>query len=383
MAIIQDRLSTITVPDEYLPPEERNRASFLLDFEGGPIAFTDTSGGMNYQTWALTYDGLDIILTPEITGSAVVVLSVAGCEQISFCFDKNARPSVVYILGTSAFLYWYDTTLGYFTTTEFTGVHSAMLSLDDKRELETANNDILFWYTKEVAVDEFNLYHRRQRDRFLNEILMASDTFPYVYKVGMHKGLRGQLALTSSKVTGISPPPILPPSTPLDQANLDFELGDVYWIKTGDFAITPSDPHGGSWSAILDTNPANSSTLTNTVFSVVVVGNTISVSCWVKGTTATNIRLGFRFYNGTKTLLTTLRESKAVTTGWTQVTYQTVVPPNSVYMRVFVEDDSTSGIVSIDDFTFTGLDIFYEVELLTITKFNVDLAGTTLFEIEK
>lgn len=196
MAMLEDRLSTTFVDGVWIAPESRFRPTLLEDYEGGPIAPQDTSQGLNYQIWALSYalNG-DIILTPETTGLPVTVLpTVLGCEQISFCFDQNGRPSVAYIIGGSCFLYWYDSVLANFTTDEFTGIFSAMLSMDDKRAAESAVNDILWWYTKLTGPGQYSLYHRRQRDRFQTEFLMKTGCLAYMSRAGMHDGLRGKIA---------------------------------------------------------------------------------------------------------------------------------------------------------------------------------------------
>jgi hypothetical protein len=199
MSIPDDRLSTEFVDGEYIPPEERFRASLLVDYEGGPVGVTDTTQGANFQNWSLSYGvGGDIILTPETTGSPVTVLTVPGCTQISFCFDQNARASVTYIIGANCFLYWYDSYLGSFTTDEFPGIVSSMLSLDDKRPMEAGVSDILWWYTKLTGPAEYTLYHRRQRDRFQTEFPMKVGVLPYVSRAGMHRGLRGKIATRAS-----------------------------------------------------------------------------------------------------------------------------------------------------------------------------------------
>lgn len=193
--IPQDRFSTTFVDGVYIPPEDRFRATLLVDYEGGPIAITDTSEGINFQPWTLSYDiGGQITLTPETVGAPVVVLTVPGCSQVSFCFDQNGRPSVTYIIGADAYLYWYDSYLASFTTDVFPNIHSAMLSMDDKREMQNGVNDMLWWYTKLTGAAEYTLYHRRQRDRFQNEIIMKVGCLPYVSRAGMHRGLRGKIA---------------------------------------------------------------------------------------------------------------------------------------------------------------------------------------------
>jgi len=195
MAIIQDRLSTTFVDEDYIPPEDTFRDILTVDYEGGPIAIGDTSQGINFQPWRLHYGiGGIIVLTPQVSGAPVTVLTVANCSQISFCFDQNGRPSVTYIVGGSAFLYWYNSYLGNFTTDSFAGIFSVLLSMDDKRVMQNSTSDMLWWYTKLTAPNVYTLFHRRQRDRFQTEFSMKVGCLPYMSRGGMHRGLRGKIA---------------------------------------------------------------------------------------------------------------------------------------------------------------------------------------------
>lgn len=201
MTIPDHRLSNQVVDGIYVPPEGEIRYTFIDDKEGGPVALVDTSGGMNYQVWEMSYSDPDLILTPRDSGSPVTVLSVPGIRQASFCFDQNARPSVCYGTDSSFFLYWYDSDIAEFVTTEYPDVVGGMLSLDDKRYRQIGANDIIFWYTEEVSPNVYNLYTREQRDRFTIPYLMkvngvAPEVPPYLWKAGMHQGLRGKVTLT-------------------------------------------------------------------------------------------------------------------------------------------------------------------------------------------
>ncbi|GAI18079.1 unnamed protein product [marine sediment metagenome] len=155
MAIPQDRLSTVPVPDDYLPPN--GDTNYLLEWhEGGPIAINDTSAGLNYQGWVMTYSDPDFTLTPDTTGLPETVgLPVAGVTQLSFCFDQNGRASIAYTQGGVAYLYWFDTVAADFVTTASAeGAISPALTLDDKRVTQTQSSDMLLFYTmQEFAAD--------------------------------------------------------------------------------------------------------------------------------------------------------------------------------------------------------------------------------------
>jgi len=194
MAIIEDRLSTTLVTNSYLYPDSKER-HINTDFENGPIAITDLSEGIQYQSWALTIVSGNFTLTPETTGSPVIILSGQDSIRCSFAFDKNGRPNIFWTdSGNLSHFYWYDTVAADFVITDYPDVFSGMLSLDDKRVMESDVSDIILWYTRLVG-PQYNLYHRKQRDRYGIEHLMKENTFPFIYKSGMHKGLRGQIVL--------------------------------------------------------------------------------------------------------------------------------------------------------------------------------------------
>lgn len=200
MSIREHRLSDIVVDAPYNDPEGDFRGSPLTDFEGGPISLLDTSEGMNFQPWDLSYNGSDIILTPRNQGTPQTIISVANCQQASFCFDQNARPSICYRTPGGVYLYWYDTYAAGFVTTPYPTAKNGALSLDDKRARQVSVNDIIFWYTVEVSPNVYHLYTREQRDRFTVEYRMEvngvpPEVPPNIWKVGMHEGLRGKITL--------------------------------------------------------------------------------------------------------------------------------------------------------------------------------------------
>ena len=204
MAIPEDRMSTTVVAAAYLSPDDRFHTS-LQDYEKGPIALNDPSEGLSYQVWKLEWSPTtsEFIVTPETTGSPVTVITVANVIFCSLAFDNNGHVTISYMTSdNSAYLYWYDTlAAGWVTDTLDAGTTYPMLQLDDKRTTQTDSNDIMLWYTKQQPDTTWNLYKREQRERFLIEDLMLSDVYPYLFKVGMHKGLRTQITLRSAPYT--------------------------------------------------------------------------------------------------------------------------------------------------------------------------------------
>ena len=383
MAIPQGEMSAVPVPADYLVPDGYDR-TYLQDFELGPRGISDVGdNGLREQEWEMLWLDPSFKLIPKSIGSPSTVHSASDVKQMSFTFDQNGNVNILYTDGITTTLYWFDPLASMYVTWAMPDTtYGMMLSLDDKRDLQSAASDVILWYTRKIGA-QYNLYNRLQRERFLTEHLMVSDTDPYIYKAGMHKELRGQITIADKLSVPVSPPPIIPPGPP--QANLDFELGDVYWNKTGDFAINLSDPYEGLWSATLNTDALTYSTLENTVFTAITIDGPVFVSCIAKGTVATQIALGFNFYTASKSLISTYTEIKNITTNWEQLVYSLMSPPGTVYVRIFVESNATEGTVSLDDFNFFELlDIgaFFTVELDATVYFKIELDEPTLFEVE-
>lgn len=203
MAIIEDRLSTTTVVSDWEYPDGLDRA-LDEDYELGPIALEDTSEGVDYQRWHLTYNGGtgEFTVTPELTGSAVVIPipPVSSVTQCSLAFDNNGHVNIAYsVISGQTYLYWYDTLIADWTTTTLPStVYCPTLTLDDKRYFATSTNDILLWWVELQPDSTYKLYRAQQRDRFdpLVPKEMAANVYKYIYKVGMNKGLRVQLGLS-------------------------------------------------------------------------------------------------------------------------------------------------------------------------------------------
>jgi len=195
MASAQDRMSTQVIQRDWIPPDERNRA-LDEDYEAGPIALNDPSAGLDYQPWGLTWDFTtgDFTVTPETTGSPVVVHNAPAVTQCSLAFDQNGHANVAYTSNGLPYLYWYDTSVaGWVTTALQTTAITPTLTLDDKRITQTNASDIILFYNVEQPDGSYSTYRRLQRERFLSEKLYLTNVPKLIYKLGMHFGFRVQI----------------------------------------------------------------------------------------------------------------------------------------------------------------------------------------------
>lgn len=195
VAIPDNRLSTVPVQALYLPPDDQDQVFDLLrDNERGPIALSDPSQGQHFQKWTLTYVDPDFTLSPTDVGVPTVVLTAANVTQIGLGFDQNGHETICYNTSSSAFLFWFDSQVGQFVTTDLgSDVISVSLTLDDKRNRQTQANDVLLFYTKSGAVD-FDLFYRQQRERYGVERLLATEVLQTIYATGMNLVNRVQIS---------------------------------------------------------------------------------------------------------------------------------------------------------------------------------------------
>lgn len=198
MGILQDRLSTTPELADWLDPDIRS-SGVNTDWEAGPRAPEDTSKGLRDQAWNLTFAAGTFTITPETTGSPVIVLTGQDSIQCSFAFDQVGRPTLAWVDSSlNGHLYWYSTVDVAFIISDFPVTFGGVaLSLDDKRIMQTGASDILFWYTL-WETDHYALYHKKQRDRYETAYPMVDPApWQYIRRTGMHKGLRGQVELSS------------------------------------------------------------------------------------------------------------------------------------------------------------------------------------------
>ncbi|WP_444919127.1 hypothetical protein [Microbulbifer sp. JMSA003] len=191
MALPDNTLSSEPLPSPFIGGAARPVRD-LIDYESGGIALQDPSEGLQYQIWRarILNDGAEIVLdAPEV--AEFTLISGTEITEVSLAFDQNMRPVVAYVEAGMAKLYWYDSSQGQQVTTEWPGIITPRLTLDDKRPLQSSANDVIFAY-----LQGGNLVCRQQRDRFETEYLLQENvSSPGLIKVGMNRQFRLQFLL--------------------------------------------------------------------------------------------------------------------------------------------------------------------------------------------
>ncbi len=166
--------SSIPVVGAMLAPDNIG-SSLFVDYERGGLAITDASLGLDYQAADALY------------------LIIPSASEMCFAFDQQMRPVLAYVVNDIIRLRWYDTTVSAFVVTDFAGVRSPKLTLDDKRPAQLANSDVIFAYIKTNG----DLCYRQQRDRYLVERVLHSGVDPAnrLIALGMASNLRLQFEI--------------------------------------------------------------------------------------------------------------------------------------------------------------------------------------------
>ena len=166
----------------FMYPRSRNY-QFTQSFDNGGVAIGDTSKGLLSNEWVVSTDGSKIIIGRVDQGTTVELLTDTDISEVDFTFDQNMRPCVAYVASGVSKLYWYDTQQAKFVTTEYQSIRNPRVSLDDKRQFNVSNSDIIFAYMKGNT-----LCYRQQRDRYSVEYELKTYTANWqkvLQKIGM------------------------------------------------------------------------------------------------------------------------------------------------------------------------------------------------------
>lgn len=204
MALPSNQMSSAPVASLFMAPDNRLRLSLLADYELGGVALFDASQGLMVQVWEVrVVGGTTIQVKPEASVTWTDVTTDSAITEVALAFDQNMRPTVAYVAGGVAKLYWFDTVAVNFVTTTFAGCSSPVVTMDDKRVLQSTANDVLFFYFRAGSI-----YYRQQRDRFTVERSLGAvpvGGFTRFKRWGMGEALRLQLEFGTDETAAVDP----------------------------------------------------------------------------------------------------------------------------------------------------------------------------------
>lgn len=195
MAMVGNQFTDVPVPSAFLAPDIRIRTSYDVDYEMGGIGIGDPSQGLQVQVWECRVQGGVIQVSPEGMATWTDVTSDTGITEVSLAFDQNMRPTIAYVAGGVAKMYWYDSDSAAYVTSTFPDAVSPVVLMDDKRTMEIGLNDILLFYIREGRI-----WHRVQRERFLIEynLRIIPPASSRIQRAGMNVGNRVQIEFNSA-----------------------------------------------------------------------------------------------------------------------------------------------------------------------------------------
>ncbi len=226
MSLPENRASTAPVPSALLAPDDIERTDRRVDFEMGGVAIGDASLGVQVRHWRawVADDTVRVAPWPELT-PITALFSAAGVSELSLAFDQLMHPTIAFVQDGLAKLYWYDTLAGAQVTTDYPGVTSPVVCLDDKRDTQVLAGvtDVLFIYARAGGV-----WYRQQRDRFTIERSLGALPSGVSRIVSAGMGTNGRLQVNLSL-----PPPL----------HVDLESDEVF---TADGTGAVRALHGGT-----------------------------------------------------------------------------------------------------------------------------------------
>lgn len=171
------RIAGINVPVKTLAPEDK-----LRDWEMGGIALNDPSQGLDYQLWKytlvidpLTEHGQVFVQAPSVPPT--LMFEGDFISEIAGAFDQNMNPMVAYQQSGVPKIWWWDPTVPGMVHTTLSGACIDLrVTLDDKRQFNVADSDIVLSYVRDGS-----LYFRLQRDRYSIEYLLEEGVLRLVY----------------------------------------------------------------------------------------------------------------------------------------------------------------------------------------------------------
>ncbi len=182
---------------------------FLVDWELAGVGLNNPDQGLLAKLWTLEAKPNDDTGQIDVIVSAPggvapgepsrVLFSGVDITEVALAFDQNMNPFVAYMQGGDAKIYWFDSTVSSMVhTTLPSGCYDLRCTLDDKRNFNVAESDIVLGYIRDG-----NLCIRYQRDRYTIEYVLRSGIGgnARLVSMAMNKGSRMQFRLRNYALT--------------------------------------------------------------------------------------------------------------------------------------------------------------------------------------
>jgi len=163
----ESTLSSNPMAGKFLLPR---RANLIIDTEFGKTTLNETHGNRN-QIWECFYEDDQIKVKKD--NEVIVLHTISDVIALSLSFDLNMRPAFTFTTIAGTFLSWYNPAVA----------AQVLTSLDDFRDSQTNNADIILSYIKDDKA-----YMRLQRERYEIEHLVSKAK--RLVQAGMMENLR-------------------------------------------------------------------------------------------------------------------------------------------------------------------------------------------------
>lgn len=133
----------------------------------GGIDLNDSSFGLNYQLWDISYVNNQVTVTSRLNNKQYIIYEVEDATDISVAFDQNMNPWCLYQKEEQYYLYWYDVTINQYSLTLFENIVTPFMFMDLIGSVFSDQSSINIFYIKDNS-----LYCTQQSTRFtVNNLL--------------------------------------------------------------------------------------------------------------------------------------------------------------------------------------------------------------------
>lgn len=187
MSLPENELSSVPMPSDFTGAAALPSTRAIAYRDGG-LALQDPSQGITGQVWRARILDNDKILLSAPNYPEEVLRTGTSITDVDIAFDNNMNLYHTWIDLGVCYLHWHDAVTGQMVTTNLgSDIVTPCLDMDDKREFNSAGNDVVLAYIRDGK-----LYHRLQRDRFGVEHLLDPGPWVGLARIGMGSGLRMQ-----------------------------------------------------------------------------------------------------------------------------------------------------------------------------------------------